>query len=56
MPKAGLTGTFDWIHQTETVYIPKKLPCDFKPEIDLRMFFATGTAHFDGLILEEVNK
>ena len=56
VPKAGLTGTFDWIHQTETVYIPKKLPCEFKPEIDLRMFFATGTAHFDGLILEEVNK
>lgn len=56
VPKAGLTGTFDWIHQTETVYIPKKLPCEFKPEIDLRMFFATGTAHFDGLILEEINK
>jgi hypothetical protein len=54
VPGVGIEGTFDWIHQTAEVYVPKKLPCDFKPEIDLRMFFATGTAHFDGLIVEEL--
>lgn len=54
VPGVGLEGTFDWIHQTAEVYVPKKLPCDFKPEIDLRLFFATGTAHFDGLIVEEL--
>ena len=54
VPRVGLEGTFDWIHQTAEVYVPKKLSCDFKPEIDLRMFFATGTAHFDGLVVEEL--
>ena len=34
--------------------MPVKLPCEFKPEVDLRMFFATGTAHFDGLLVEEI--
>ena len=56
VPKAGLTGTFDWIHQTAVGCVPKNLPCEFKPEIDLRMFFATGTVHFDGLIVEEIGK
>ena len=50
----GLEGTFDWIHQTMEVYVPKSLSCEFKPEIDLRVFFATGTAHFDELVVEEV--
>lgn len=56
VPNAGLEGTFDWIHQSAEVYVPKKLPCDFKPEIDLRVFLATGTVRFDGLIVEEVGK
>ena len=34
--------------------VPKSLPCDFKPEIDLRLLFATGTAYFDELVVEEV--
>lgn len=54
VPGVGLEGTFDWIHQTAEVYVPKKLPCDFKPEIDLRLFLATGTAQFDGLVVEEL--
>ena len=45
---------FDWLHQTAEVYVPKSLSCDFRPEIDLRVFFATGTAHFDGLVVEEL--
>jgi len=53
-PNVGMEGTFDWLHQSAEVYIPKKLPCEFKPEIDLRVFFATGTAHFDGLVVEEL--
>ena len=52
VPSAGLAGTFDWIHQTAEVWVPKKLSCDFKPEVDLRVFFASGTAHFDGLVVE----
>ena len=40
--------------QTAEVYVPKSLSCDFRPEIDLRVFFATGTAHFDGLVVEEL--
>ena len=54
VPGVGLEGTFDWIHQTAEIYVPKKLPCDFKPEVDLRLFLATGAAHFDGLIVEEL--
>ena len=54
VPGVGLEGTFDWIHQTAEIYVPKKLPCDFKPEIDLRLFLATGTAQFDGLIVEDL--
>ena len=50
----GLEGTFDWIHQTMEVYVPKSLSCEFKPETDLRVFFATGTAYFDELVVEEV--
>jgi len=56
VPNAGLEGTFDWVHQSAEVYVPKKLPCDFKPEVDLRILYATGTAHFDGIIVEEVGK
>lgn len=54
VPSVGLEGTFDWLHQTAEVYVPKSLSCDFRPEIDLRVFFATGTAHFDGLVVEEL--
>ena len=54
VPSVGLEGTFDWLHQTAEVYVPKSLPCDFRPEIDLRIFFATGTAYFDELVVEEV--
>ena len=54
VPSVGLEGTFDWLHQTAEVYVPKSLSCDFRPEIDLRVFFATGTAHFDGMVVEEL--
>ncbi len=54
VPNVGLEGTFDWLHQSAEIVVPKYLPCEFKPEIDLRVFFATGTAHFDGLLVEEV--
>ena len=54
VPNVGLEGTFDWVHQSMEGYVPKNLPCEFKPEIDLRVFSATGTAHFDGLIVEEL--
>ena len=26
--------------------VPKSLPCDFKPEIDLRVFFATEFCNY----------
>ena len=54
VPNVGLDGTFDWVCQTAEVAVPAKLRCDFRPEVDLRMFFATGTAYFDGLLVEEL--
>ena len=54
VPNVGVDGTFNWVHQSAVVAVPAKLPCEFKPEVDLRMFFATGTAHFDGLLVEEI--
>ena len=54
VPNVGVDGTFNWVHQSAEVAVPAKLPCEFKPEVDLRMFFATGTAHFDGLLVEEI--
>ena len=53
-PRVGVTGSFDWVHFAGEFYIPKNGVKDFKPELDLRLFFATGTAHFDGLLVEEV--
>ena len=53
-PRAGATGTFDWVHFENEFYIPKTGVDNFKPEFDLRLFFATGTAHFDGLLVEEL--
>ena len=38
VPNLGLEGTFDWLHQTAEVYVPKSLSCEFKPEVDLRVF------------------
>ena len=38
------------------VYVPKSLSCEFKPEIDVRLFHAIGTAHFADLIVEEIKK
>ena len=55
-PKVGLDGTFDWVHQSGEFRVPKKLPFDFRPEVDVRIFRATGTAHFDGLVVEEIRK
>ena len=52
-PKPGLTGTFGWSHFSTEVTIPEKIK-NFRPEVDLRMFRATGTAHFDGLLVEEI--
>ena len=53
-PRIGFDGTFDWIHHSFEFYVPKQRKTEFRPEIDVRVFQATGTAHFDGLILEEV--
>lgn len=55
VPNVGLDGTFNWVHQSAEFSVPKWLPCDFRPEVDLRVFFATGTAFFDGLVVEEVS-
>ena len=54
VPNVGLDGTFDWVHQSAEFTVPKWLPCEFKPEIDLRLFFATGTVKFAGLAVEEL--
>lgn len=53
-PSSGLTGTFDWVHQTAELRIPKRGGEAFRPEIDLRLIHATGTAQFDGLVIEEI--
>ena len=53
-PGAGATGTFDWVHFVTEYYVPKSGIVNFKPEVDLRLFFATGTVHFDGLLVEEL--
>ena len=54
-PGAGATGTFDWAHfEKNDYYVPKSGIENFKPEVDLRLFFATGTVHFDGLLVEEL--
>ena len=55
-PKVGLDGTFDWVHQSGEFRIPRSLPHEFKPEVDVRLFHATGTAHFSDLIVEEIKK
>jgi len=55
-PKVGLDGTFDWVHQSGEFRILNKLPHEFKPEVDVRLFYATGTAHFADLIVEEIKK
>ena len=54
VPNVGLEGTFDWVHQSAEFTVPKWLPCEFKPEIDLRLFFATGTVKFAALAVEEL--
>ena len=51
-PSSGATGTFDWVHFCREYQVPNT--DKFKPSVDLRVFFATGTAHFDGLLVEEV--
>lgn len=56
VPNVGLEGTFDWVHQSAEFTVPKWLPCEFKPEIDLRVFYATGTAQFSGLVVEEITE
>lgn len=53
-PRVGASGTFDWVHLERDFYIPKTGVAHFKPEVDLRMFYATGTVHFDGLLVEEI--
>ena len=53
-PGAGATGTFDWVHFVTEYHVPKSGIVNFKPEVDLRLFFATGTVHFDGLLVEEL--
>ena len=55
VPDVGFEGTFDWMHHSETFVWPEKGFDAMKPEVDLRLFFATGTAHFDGLVVEEVS-
>ena len=51
---AGATGTFDWAHFEKEHYVPKSGIVNFKPEVDLRLYFATGTVHFGGLLVEEL--
>lgn len=53
-PRSGATGTFDWMHFEGEYTVPEKRLKEFKPEVHVRMFRATGTAHFDGLLVEEV--
>ena len=53
-PRAGATGTFDWVHFVAEYQVPKTGIENFKPEVDLRLFRATGTVHFDGLLVEEL--
>lgn len=53
-PMVGLDGTFDWVHQSGEFRVPKNFPGEYRPEVDVRLFFATGTVHFDGLIVEEI--
>ena len=55
-PATGFDGSFDWVHHSSEFRIPKRVPEDFKPEVDVRIIHATGTAHFDGLIVEEIEK
>ena len=52
--RIGASGTFDWVHLEREFYIPKTGVAHFKPEVDLRVFYATGTVHFDGLLVEEI--
>ena len=52
-PRIGFDGTFDWIHNSYEFHVPANPPAAFRPEVDLRLFQATGTATFDGLIVEE---
>ena len=54
VPDVGFEGSFDWMHHSETFVWPKKDFEAMRPEIDLRLFFATGTAMFDGLTVEEI--
>ena len=55
-PVVGLEGTFDWVHQSGEFRIQRKRTFEFKPEVDVRLIHATGTVHFDGLVVEEIKK
>ena len=52
LPDVGLEGTFDWLHQSAEFAMPKESDGTRKTKIDLRVFFAIGTACFDGLVIE----
>lgn len=56
LPKIGFTGTFDRVHCSGVFKTARRPTGDVKPSIDLRLFFATGTVEFDGLVLEEVKE
>ena len=53
-PRSKASGTFDWMHFEGEYTVPEEGLKKFKPEVHVRMFRATGTAHFDGLLVEEV--
>ena len=53
-PMVGFEGTFDWVHHSAEFRVLKKQPAGYKPEIDLRLIHATGTVHFDGLVVEQI--
>lgn len=55
-PASGFSGTFDWIHCAAEFRVPKRVPEGYRPEVDVRLIHATGTAHFDGLVVEEIEK
>ena len=54
-PVRSFEGTFDWIHHAAEFRVAREQPEGYRPEVDLRLFQATGTVWFDGLIIEEID-
>ena len=56
VPKVGIAGTFDRIHQSVEFHVPKHAPFEIRPALALRLFFATGTVVFDGVLVERIKR